>query len=92
MRVSGGYNLRHCHGLADIAGYVVVRVDTPPAAAAGAGGSEQRTDLAVLEGAGHYQHARDQAAALDAQIGGHAATRARVSVDVVYADGCRMPW
>jgi hypothetical protein len=61
MRVSGSYDIRHCHGLADIAGYVVVRVRTAPAS--GGGCTEARTDLAVLEGAGQYVRAREWAAA-----------------------------
>ena len=54
MRDSGSYDVRHCHGLAGIAGYVVVRARVP---AGGEGGTEARTDLAVLEGAGQYVRA-----------------------------------
>jgi hypothetical protein len=86
MRVSGSYDMRHCHGLADIAGYVVVRVRAGPAPASGGGCTKARTDLAVLEGAGQYVRARERAAALDAGPG------VRFGVDVVYTDGCRMPW
>jgi hypothetical protein len=86
MRDGGSYDVRHCHGLAGIAGYVVVR------APASGGGTEARTDLAVLEGAGQYVRARERAAALDARLGEQAGACVRFGVDVVYTDGCRMPW
>lgn len=89
MRVSGSCNVGHCHGLAGVAGYVVVRARAP---ASGGGCTGARTDLAVLEGAGQYVRAREQAAALDARLGGQAGACVRFGVDVVCADGCRMPW
>ena len=92
MRVSGSYDVRHCHGLADIAGYVVVRVCVRPGPAGGGGCTEARTDLAVLEGAGQYVRARERAAALNARPGGQVGACVRFGVDVVYTDGCRMPW
>lgn len=51
-----------------------------------------RTDLAVLEGAGQYVRARERAAALNARLGEQAGACVRFGVDVVYTDGCRMPW
>ncbi len=92
MRVSGSYDIRHCHGLADIAGYVVVRVCVRPGPAGGGGCTEARTDLAVLEGAGQYRRARERAAALDVWLGEQTGSWVRCGVDVVYTDGCRMPW
>ncbi len=89
MRDSGSYDVRHCHGLAGIAGYVVVRARAP---ASGGGCTEARTDLAVLEGAGQYVRARERAAALNARPGEQAGACVRFGVDVVYTDGCRMPW
>ena len=62
----------------------------PPAS--GGGGTEARTDLAVLEGAGQYVRARERAAALNARLGEQAGAGVRFGVDVVYTDGCRMPW
>ena len=80
--MSGSYDMGHCHGLADIAGYVVVRAR--PGAA--------RTDLAFLEGAGQYLAARDQVHGLTAGPGPRRGGRDEFWVDVVYTDGCRMPW
>jgi hypothetical protein len=56
VQVSGSYDARHCHGLSGIAGYIVVR--TRPGRAAEGGQGETHTDLAVLEGAWKYPHAR----------------------------------
>lgn len=92
MRVSGSYDVCHCHGLAGIAGYVVVGVRTQPLPAGGGGCTEARTDLAVLEGAGQYVCARERAAALNARLGEQAGACVRFGVDVVYTDGCRTPW
>jgi hypothetical protein len=92
MRVNGSYNTGHCHGLTGIAGYVVVRVRTRPGPSVGGGGGETRADLAVLEGAGQYLQARERARSLDAQLGKRLGERVRFGVDVVYTDGCRMPW
>jgi hypothetical protein len=87
VRISGSCDVRHCHGLAGIAGYVVVRALVRPA---GAGGdTEARTDLAVLEGAEQYVRAREQVRCLHAR---HAGPGVQFRVDVVYGDGCRMPW
>ena len=86
MRISGSCDVRHCHGLAGIAGYVVVRVR---ALARPGGDTEARTDLAVLEGAGQYVRAREKVRCLHAR---HAGPGAQFRVDVVYDDGCRMPW
>jgi hypothetical protein len=80
--VSGSYDTAHCHGLADIAGYIVVRAR--PGAA--------RTDLAFLEGARQYLAARDQVRGLAAGPGPRAGGGDEFWVDVVYTDGCRTPW
>jgi len=74
MRDSGSYDVRHCHGLAGIAGYVVVRVRPAPPSG------------------GQYVRARERAAALNARPGEQAGACVRFGVDVVYTDGCRMPW
>jgi len=87
MRVSGSYDTRHLHGLDGIAGYVVVRIRPGPPG----GGGEVRADLAVLEGAGEYLRAREQVCSLYARPGEHPGGE-EFRVDVVYADGCRMPW
>lgn len=86
MRIDGSYDMCHCHGLTGIAGYVVVRIRAVPGPASAA---EARDDLAVLEGAGQYPQARGRAASLQA---GHAGPSVQFGVDVVYDDGCRMPW
>ena len=84
------YDTRHCHGLACIAGYIVIctraAVTTDDSAAAA------RTDLAFLEGAGEYQRAREQVRRLSAGPGGKPGAGDEFGVDVVYTDGCRMPW
>ncbi len=87
MRISGSCDVRHGHGLAGIAGYVVVRIRPGPASEGGA--TEARTDLAVLEGAGQYVRAREKVRRLHA---GNAGPGVQFRVDVVYGDGCRMPW
>jgi hypothetical protein len=93
MRDSGCYNVGHWHGLAGIAGYVVVGVRAQPAPRPRRGGcTEARIDLAVLEGAGQYVRARERAAALNARLGEQAGACVRFGVDVIYTDGCRMPW
>jgi hypothetical protein len=76
------YDTRHCHGLAGIAGYIVIC--TRAAAATDDSAAAARTDLAFLEGAGEYQRAREQVRRLSAGD--------EFGVDVVYTDGCRMPW
>jgi hypothetical protein len=48
-------------------------------------------DLAVLEGAGEYLRAREQVPSLYARPGERPGGE-EFRVDVVYADGCRMPW
>ncbi len=90
MRVSGSYDQRHCHGLTGIAGYIVVR--TRPGLAGDGGPGETRTDLAVLEGAWQYPRAREQVTILYAGLAGQPRAGDEFHVDVVYADGCRMPW
>jgi hypothetical protein len=90
VQVSGSYDTRHCHGLTGIAGYIVVRTSPGPASDGGPG--EARTDLAVLEGAWQYPRAREQVRSLYAGLGGQAGVGEEFRVDVVYADGCRMPW
>lgn len=87
MRISGSYDMRHCHGVTGIAGYVVVRIRTRPGPAGG--DAEVRTDLAVLEGAGQYMRAREWVCSLN---GGDVGCGVQFCMDVVYADGCRMPW
>ncbi len=72
-----------------VAGYVVVRARVP---ASVWGCTEARTDLAVREGAGQYVRARERAAALNARLGEQAGACVWFGVDVVYTDGCRMPW
>lgn len=89
MLVSGSCDVRHRHVLADIAGYVVVRVHTQPAAAYGPCGTVACTNLAVLEGAGQYQRARELAHSLNAA---NAGSRIGFRVEAVYTDGCCMPW
>ena len=90
MQVSGSYDTRHCHGLTGIAGYIVVRTRPGPASDGGPG--EARTDLAVLEGAWQYPRAREQVTILSAGLVGPPHAGDEFRVDVVYADGCRMPW
>lgn len=90
MRVSESYDTRHCHDLTGIAGYIVVRAR--PAPASDDGPDEAHTDLAVLEGAWQYPRAREQVALLHAGLAGQSCTGDEFHVDVVYADGCRMPW
>jgi hypothetical protein len=46
----------------------------------------------VLEGAGQYVRACERAAALNARLGEQAGACVRFGVDVIYTDGCRMPW
>jgi hypothetical protein len=87
MQVSGSYDERHFHGLADIAGYIVVRTRPGPG-----GAGEVRTDLAVLEGAAQYLSAREQVRCLYAGLSGQPSAGEEFCVDVVYTDGCRMPW
>jgi hypothetical protein len=89
VRISGSCDVRHGHGLAGIAGYVVVRVRALARPAGEGGDTEARTDLAVLEGAGQYPRAREKVRRLQA---GHARRGIEFCVDVVYTDGCRMPW
>ena len=84
------YDMRHCHGLAGIAGYIVIR--TRAGAATDESAAAARTDLAFLEGAGEYQRAREQVRRLSAGPGAHPGTGDEFGVDVVYTDGCRMPW
>jgi hypothetical protein len=90
MQVGGSCDERHCHGLTGIAGYIVVRTLPRPAGDGGAG--EVRTDLAVLEGAVQYLSAREQVRRLYAGLGGQPPAGEEFCVDVVYNDGCRMPW
>jgi hypothetical protein len=89
VRISGSCDVRHCHGMTGIAGYVVVRIRARPGPASEGGATEARTDLAVLEGAGQYVRAREKVCRLQA---GHAGPGVQFRVDVVYGDGCRMPW
>ncbi len=89
MRISGSCDVRHCHGMAGIAGYVVVRIRARPGPASEGGDTGARTDLAVLEGAGQYVRARERVRRLQA---GNAGRGVQFRVDVVYGDGCRMPW
>ena len=84
------YDMRHCHGLTGIAGYIVIC--TRPGAAIDDSAADARTDLAFLEGAGQYQRAREQVRRLSAGPGAHPGTGDEFGVDVVYTDGCRMPW
>jgi hypothetical protein len=89
VRIGTSCDVRHCHGLTGIAGYVVVRIRARLGSRGEGRGAEARSDLAVLEGAGQYLRARDQARALYA---GNTAPGVHFGVDVVYTDGCRMPW
>jgi hypothetical protein len=89
VRISGSCDVRHCHGLVGIAGYVVVRIRALARPAGEGGDTEARTDLAVLEGAGQYVRAREKVRWLHAR---HTAPGVQFRVDVVYGDGCRMPW
>ncbi|HET9254014.1 MAG TPA: hypothetical protein VFO16_02285 [Pseudonocardiaceae bacterium] len=86
----GSYDMGHCHGLADIVGYFVVRAR--PGAATDSGAAEARTDLAFLEGAGQYLEARERVRDLNARCGAYPCAGDEFWVDVVYTDGCRMPW
>lgn len=88
MKVSGSCDVRHGHGLSGIAGYIVVR--TRPGQAGDGGHGE--TDLAVLEGAWQYPHARDKVALLHAGLAGQSRAGDDFRVNVVYTDGYRMPW
>ncbi len=90
MRVSESYDVHHCHDLTGIAGYIVVRTRPGPASDGGPG--EARTDLAVLEGAWQYPRAREQVTIRYAGLAGQRRPGDEFRVDVVYADGCRMPW
>ena len=90
VQVSGSYDMRRCHGLTGIAGYIVVR--TRPGLASDGGPGEARTDLAVLEGAWQYPRAREQVRSLYCGLGGQPRAGVEFRVNVVYADGCRMPW
>jgi hypothetical protein len=63
-----------------------------PAPASDGGGTEVPTDLAILEGAGECQRARQQVRSLSAWLGEHPGAGDEFRVDVVYTDGCRMPW
>lgn len=90
MLASGSYDARHCHDLAGIAGYVVVRIRPGPGGDGQPG--ETHTDLAVLEGAWQYPRARDQVILLQAALAGPSRPGDEFRVDVVYTDGCRMPW
>jgi hypothetical protein len=88
--VNASYDMRHCHGLTGIAGYFVVR--TRPGAAADDSAAVARTDLAFLEGAGQYLRARERVRSFHAGLGAHPGAGDEFGVDVVYTDGCRMPW
>ena len=88
-RVRGSYDTRHCHGLTGIVGYIVVC--TRPGSADDSA-AEVRTDLAFLEGAGKYLRARERVRGLYARLGAHPSAGDEFRVDVVYTDGCRMPW
>jgi O-methyltransferase involved in polyketide biosynthesis len=90
MQVSDSYDERHCHGLTGIAGYIVVRTLPDPSSDSGTG--EVRTDVAILEGALQYLPAREQVRRLYARLTEQARTGEEFCVDVVYTDGCRMPW
>jgi hypothetical protein len=81
--------VRHCHGLTGIAGYVVVCIRARPGLRPEGRDAEARTDLAMLEGPGQYVRARERAYALDGQ---NTAPDVHFGVDVVFTDGCRMPW
>jgi hypothetical protein len=89
VRISGSCDVRHGHGMSGIAGYVVVRTCARLAPASERGDAEAVTDVAVLEGAGQYVAARERARWLNA---GNAGPGVQFRVDVVYGDGCRMPW
>ena len=90
MQAGGSCDARHCHGLTGISGYVVVR--TRPGQAGEGGQGEVRADLAVPEGAWQYPRARDQVALLHAGLAGQSRAGDEFRVDVVYTDGCRLPW
>jgi hypothetical protein len=90
MQVGVSCDPRHGHGLTDIAGYIVVR--TIPGAAGEGGAGEARTDLDVLEGAWQYMAARERVRGLYAVTGRQPGAGEGFCVDVVYSDGCRMPW
>ena len=90
MQVSGSCDEGHCHGLAGIAGYIVVCIHPGPDGDGGAG--EVRTDLAGLEGAVQYLSALEQARRLSAGLSGQSPAGEGFCVNVVYTDGCRMPW
>jgi hypothetical protein len=90
MQVGGSCDERHCHGLTGIAGYIVVRTRPGPGGDGGAG--EIRADLAVLEGATQYLSAREQVRRLYAGLSRQPRAGEEFCVDVVYTDGCRMPW
>ena len=80
--------MRRCHDLTGIAGYVVVCIRARPGVD-GFGAAGARTDLTVMEGAGQYPGARERVRCLNA---GHASVGAEFGMDIVYTDGCRMPW
>jgi hypothetical protein len=84
------YDMRHCHGLTGIAGYIVVCTRPGPAIDDRAVGA--RIDLAFLEGAGQYLRAREQVRRLSDGPGAHPGAGDEFGMDVVYTDGCRMPW
>ena len=90
VQVSESYDARHCHDLTGIAGYIVVR--TRPGSADHGGSGQIHTDVAVLEGAWQYPRAREQVSLLQAGLAGQARTGDGFGVNVVYTDGCRMPW
>ena len=90
MQVGGSCDERHCHGLTGIAGYIVVR--TRPGSGGDGGAGEVRADLAVLEGATQYLSALEQVRRLYAGLSGQPRAGEEFCVDVVYTDGCRMPW
>ena len=81
--------MRHCHGLA---ASPAMSWSAPGPASADDSATEARTDLALLEGAGQYVRARERVRGLDARLGAHPGAGDEFGVDVVYTDGCRMPW
>jgi hypothetical protein len=89
VRIGRSCDVRHGHGMSGIAGYVIVRIRARAGSASDGGATEARTDLAVLEGAGQYVCARERVRRLNA---GHPDPGVQFRVDVVYGDGCRMPW
>jgi hypothetical protein len=77
--------MRHCHRLAGIARYVVIRIRARPGPAS-SGAAETRTDLAILAGAGQHPGARERVRCLNAGSAGRAAG---FCADVVSADAGR---